>query len=267
MATGVLIVGVDRATRLLGHLARTDKTYTATIRLGQETVTDDAEGEVTATQTTHGVSDQLIRDAVVALTGPLQQVPSAVSAIKVNGQRAYARVRAGETVELAARPITVTEFLVHELRRGGAPGLEHVDLDVTVSCSTGTYIRALARDLGQALGVGGHLTALRRTRVGDFELTEARTMESLTEEFAMVPLGPAIARSFPRIDVSREDATLISYGGRINTELINTELNAGPYGVFDPEGQPLALMEPQDGQLRPLVVFVDPASDTVGRDD
>ena len=175
MATGVLVLGIERATRLLGHLALTDKTYDATIRLGISTVTDDAEGEVVTTAPATHLEDDAIRKAVAGLTGAIQQVPSSVSAIKVDGKRAYAKVRAGDTVELAARPVTVHTFDVHAIRRTG----DVVDLDVTVGCSSGTYVRALARDLGADLGVGGHLTALRRTRVGPYDVADARTLEQL----------------------------------------------------------------------------------------
>src|SRR5699024_8313882 len=166
MATGVLVVGIERATKILGHLALETKTYEATIRLGRTTTTDDAEGETTSTTDASAVTDEAIDAAVAALTGEIDQVPSAVSAIKVDGRRAYDRVRAGEEVERRSRRVTVARFDVLERARSGAV----IDLVVVVDCSTGTYIRALARDLGSALGVGGHLTALRRTHVGPFGL-------------------------------------------------------------------------------------------------
>ncbi len=177
MATGVLVLGVERATKLLGHLALTTKEYAATIRLGQSTITDDAEGEVTGGAPADAVTEEAVRAGIAPLTGEILQVPSSVSAIKVDGQRSYARVRAGEEVELAARPVTVSRFELLAVRR--ADGV--LDLDVLVECSSGTYIRALARDLGAALGVGGHLTALRRTRVGPFGLAEAHTLPELEE--------------------------------------------------------------------------------------
>jgi tRNA pseudouridine55 synthase len=189
MATGVLVLGIGKATRLLGHLALTEKQYDGTIRLGQTTVTDDAEGEVVTTHDASAVTDEAIAAGVATLTGEIQQVPTAVSAVKVDGVRSYARVRAGEDVELKARPVTVSRFEVLA-RRGD-------DLDVTVTCSSGTYVRALARDLGAALGVGGHLTALRRTRVGPFELAAARTLEQLERverQDAAVPERAAEAR-------------------------------------------------------------------------
>lgn len=233
MATGVLLLGVGRATRLLGHLALTDKEYTATIRLGQTTVTDDAEGEVVTT-TPVDVSDAQILAQIAVLTGDLLQVPSSVSAIKVDGQRSYARVRAGEDVVLKARPVTVNAFEVLA-RRGD-------DLDVTVTCTSGTYIRALARDLGVALGVGGHLTALRRTRVGPFDLEQARTLEQLEDlDPQMVLLDDAVTRSFPRRDLTADEAVDLSHGKRLGPSG-----TPGVVGAYDPEGRCVALVE--DGQ-------------------
>ncbi len=177
MATGVLVLGVNRATRLLGHLMLTEKAYDATLRLGVATSTDDAEGEVTAVVSAAGVDEATIREALAEFVGDIEQVPTSVSAIKVDGKRAYQRVRDGETVELKARPVTIHELVVHEVRPAG----DTVDVDVSVRCSSGTYIRAIARDLGARLGVGGHLAALRRTAVGPFALASARTLEQLAE--------------------------------------------------------------------------------------
>ncbi|MGH3149180.1 MAG: tRNA pseudouridine(55) synthase TruB, partial [Streptosporangiaceae bacterium] len=179
MATGVLVVGVEKATRLLGYLTLTEKQYAATIRLGQSTSTDDAEGEITSAA---GVAAAAVTEAGLAaevnrLTGEIWQVPPAVSAIKVDGQRAYRLTRAGAAPELKPRPVTVYEFAVTAVRRDG----ELMDVDATVRCSSGTYIRALARDLGAALGTGGHLTCLRRTRVGGYRIEMARTLEQLAE--------------------------------------------------------------------------------------
>src|SRR3954452_19460924 len=205
MATGVLVCGVGRGTKLLGHLALDGKAYAATIRLGATTTTADAEGEVVATADPGGVTDAAVAAGVAALTGPILQVPSTVSAIKVDGRRAYARVRAGEQVVLPARPVTVSAFAL--LARRGA------DLDVAVECSSGTYVRALARDLGAGLGVGGHLTALRRTRVGPFSLEHASTLEALeADASAVVPLDAAVALAFPRRDLDAAQAADISHG-------------------------------------------------------
>jgi tRNA pseudouridine55 synthase len=244
MATGVLLLGIGRATRLLGHLALTDKQYDATIRLGATTVTDDAEGEVVTTADASGVIDADVAREVAALTGAIEQVPSAVSAVKVDGVRSYARVRSGEQVALAPRSVTVSRFEVLA-RRGD-------DLDVAVTCSSGTYVRALARDLGAALGVGGHLTALRRTRVGPFDLAQARTLEQLEPAFdeAVVPLDHAVAESFPRRDLDADEALALSYGKKLAPTGV-----PGVVGAFDPEGRCVALVEDVAGQARPTVVF------------
>jgi tRNA pseudouridine55 synthase len=248
MATGVLVVGVEKATRLLGHLTLTEKVYEATIRLGVSTNTDDAEGEVTATVPASGVAAAEIHKGVAALTGEIMQIPPQVSAIKVNGQRAYKMARAGEEVELRARPVTVRSFEVLDIRAHD----DVVDVDAVVTCSSGTYIRALARDLGAALGVGGHLTALRRTRVGPYGLSLARTIDQLAEECVILPIGEAVAAAFPRRDVTAEEARVIGHGGR----LAAAGLGAGPIGVFGPEGELLALMEEHGRVAKPLAVFV-----------
>ncbi|MER7364414.1 tRNA pseudouridine(55) synthase TruB [Nonomuraea wenchangensis] len=248
MATGVLVVGVEKATRLLGHLTLTEKVYEATIRLGVTTNTDDAEGEVTATASASGVAAEEIRKGVEALTGAIMQVPPQVSAIKVNGQRAYKMARAGEEVELAARPVTVRAFDVLDVRAHD----DVVDVDAVVTCSSGTYIRSLARDLGAALGVGGHLTRLRRTRVGPYDLSLARTIDELAERCVILPIGEAVAAAFPRRDVTAEEARVIGHGGR----LAAAGLGEGPIGVFGPDGTLLALMEEQGRTAKPLAVFV-----------
>jgi tRNA pseudouridine55 synthase len=250
MATGVLVIGVERATRLLGHLALTEKEYAATIRLGQATVTDDAEGDVTAEASAAAVTRVAVDEGVAALTGAILQVPSKVSAIKVNGVRSYTRVREGEEFELAARPVTVSTFTVREVRvPDGAPSL--LDLDVTVTCSSGTYIRALARDLGAGLGVGGHLTALRRTRVGPYDLTGARTLEQLEDTFEVLPIERAAAAAFPRWDVDADQARLLGNGVRIATP----SLGAGTHAAFDPDGRFLALVEEQQGRAKIVAGF------------
>ncbi|MFG1702282.1 tRNA pseudouridine(55) synthase TruB [Nonomuraea sp. M3C6] len=248
MATGVLVIGVEKATRLLGHLALTEKVYEATIRLGVSTNTDDAEGEVTATASAAGVTAAEIHKGIAALTGEIMQVPPQVSAIKVNGQRAYKRARAGEEVALPARPVTVRSFEVLDIR----PGHDVVDVDAVVTCSSGTYIRALARDLGAALGVGGHLTRLRRTRVGPYDLSLARSIEQLAEECVILPIGEAVAAAFPSRDVTAEEARVIGHGGRLPA----AGLGQGPIGVFGPDGELLALVEEQGGVAKPLAVFV-----------
>lgn len=248
MATGVLVVGVEKATRLLGHLALTEKGYDGTIRLGRSTNTDDAEGEIIGSASAAGVGEEEVRRGVAALTGRIMQIPPQVSAIKVNGERAYKRARAGEEVELQARPVTVSRFEITGIRHAG----EVVDVDVSVTCSSGTYIRALARDLGAALGVGGHLTALRRTRVGPYDLSMARTVERLSTDCAILPMAEAVAAAFPRRDVTAEEAGVVAHGGR----LPSLGLGRGPIGVFGPDGTLLALVE-EDGKIaRSLAVFV-----------
>jgi tRNA pseudouridine55 synthase len=263
MATGVLVLGLNRATRLLGHLTLTEKEYVATIRLGQSTVTDDAEGEVTAEVSAAGVTRAAVDAGIAALTGPIRQVPSKVSAIKVNGVRSYTRVREGEEFELAARPVTVSSFTVQDMRtvRGAEPSGssgaesagagEFVDLDVTVVCSSGTYIRALARDLGAGLGVGGHLSALRRTRVGPYGLDGARTLEQLGESFEVLPIEQAAAAAFPRWDADADQARLLGHGVRIKVPA----LAPGPHAVFGPDGRFLALIEESDGQAKIVAGF------------
>ncbi|QXJ24976.1 tRNA pseudouridine(55) synthase TruB [Actinomadura graeca] len=248
MATGVLVVGVGKATRLLGHLALTEKGYDATIRLGESTNTDDAEGETTATASAAGVSDAALEAGIAALTGPIEQIPPQVSAIKVNGERAYKMARKGEEVALRARPVTVHAFTVTGVRRHG----DVVDVDASVACSSGTYIRALARDLGASLGCGGHLTALRRTRVGPYDLGMARTLDELAVKTEVLPMEEAVASAFPRRDVSDDDARRIAHGGRLPA----AGQGPGPVGVFAPDGTLLALVEERDGLARPLAVFV-----------
>jgi tRNA pseudouridine55 synthase len=265
MATGVLVIGVEKATRLLGHLALTRKEYVATIRLGQTTVTDDAEGEITGTAppgAVAAVTREALDAGVAALTGDILQVPSKVSAIKVNGVRSYARVRGGEEFELAARPVTVHSFAVTDVRPGeggaagdagkaDAPAGPWLDVDAVVQCSSGTYIRALARDLGAALGTGGHLTALRRTFVGPYGLDRAHTLEQLEESLTVLPLADAAGAAFPRWEIDADRARLLGNGVRLRAAA--DELPPGrPTAVFGPEGRFLALVEGQDGEARIL---------------
>jgi tRNA pseudouridine55 synthase len=248
MATGVLVVGVEKATRLLGYLTLTQKQYDATIRLGQSSSTDDAEGELTKTASAKDVSAETLNKAVTELTGEIQQVPPAVSAIKVDGQRAYKLTRAGAAPELKPRPVTVYEFTVTDVRPAGDGDL--TDVDATVRCSSGTYVRALARDLGDKLGTGGHLTALRRTRVGGYGLDAAQTLDQLADRFEVMPLAQAAAAAFPRRDLSADEARRLAHGGRLAATGI-----AGPMAAFAPDGSLVALLAEQDGQARPLAVF------------
>lgn len=248
MATGVLLLGVGRATRLLGRLALADKAYAATIRLGQTTVTDDAEGDVLATVDASGVTESGLAVGVADLTGAIQQRPSAVSAIKVDGQRAYKRVRAGEDVVLPSRPVTVSRFEVIDVRRGAG----FVDVDVEVECTTGTYVRALARDLGAALDVGGHLTSLRRTRVGPFDLAQARTLEELQSDVAVIALDEAAAVCFPTYRLTAQQTTDVLHGRALAVDLGADE----PVAVFGEDGAFLALYEQHGAVAKAVAVFV-----------
>ncbi|MFC8077934.1 tRNA pseudouridine(55) synthase TruB [Streptomyces sp. NPDC057307] len=256
MATGVLVLGVERATKLLGHLALTEKEYLGTIRLGQDTVTDDAEGETTSSTDASGVTREGIDAGVAALSGAIMQVPSKVSAIKIDGKRSYARVRGGEEFEIPARPVTVSSFQVYDMRADVAEdGTPVVDLVVSVVCSSGTYIRALARDLGAGLGVGGHLTALRRTRVGPYGLDEARTLDQHQEKLTVMPVADAAATAFPRWDVDEKRAKLLLNGVRLDMPARRDGAVAGPVAAFGPDGRFLALVEEQGGKAKSLAVF------------
>ena len=310
MATGLLVLAVDRSTKLLGHLALTDKTYLATIRLGQQTDTDDADGVVVATRPVDGLTESDIRAGIAGLTGPLMQVPSSVSAIKVQGRRAYDLVRSGETVELAARPVTVSRF---EILTGPrvvtvpvallpfadagdravdprapadsqtpadprtpadsqtpsdprtpvnsqtpADPVTVVDLDVVVDCTTGTYIRSLARDLGASLGVGGHLTRLRRTRVGPFTVEDAVEVfgadAQISTEFAdeiagrVIPASSAVQLAFPTRTVGGEEVEHLRHGRTISASGI-----AGTYGVLDESGSLVALVSETGSTARSVL--------------
>ena len=249
MATGVLIIGVNRATRLLTYVIGSGKSYAATVRLGQSTVTDDAEGDVTATVSAAGVEDAAIRAGLAVQRGEIDQVPSAVSAIKVNGERAYKRVRDGETVDLPPRRVTIARLDVLEIRRQG----DLVDVDIEVDCSSGTYIRAIARDLGAGLGVGGHLTALRRTAVGRMTLGEAVTLEQLEErapDVVSLTLAEAARQAFPERTATADEAKVLSHGGPLEPVGID-----GPYAVFDPAGEVLAIVSERAGRARAEIVL------------
>ena len=262
MATGVLVLGVGRATRLLTFLVGSDKSYAATVRLGQTTVTDDAEGEVTASVPVDEVTEDGIRAAVSSLTGEIEQVPSAVSAIKVDGVRSYHRVRSGEDVDLRARPVTVSRF---EVRRVGVleaasdvPGVAArvIDLDVEVDVSSGTYVRALARDLGHALGVGGHLTALRRTRVGPFTLEGAHRLADLEgtdpADLPLIDMAAAARAALPARELSPEEARALGHGQRIlSVAAGRTE----PVAAIGPDGRLVAVLDESAAMARARVVL------------
>jgi tRNA pseudouridine55 synthase len=253
MATGVLVVGVEKATRLLGYLTLTDKDYLATIRLGQATDSGDADGTITGGAPAGALPVAAVRAAAAALTGPIQQVPPAVSAIKVGGQRAYKLARDGAPPVLPARTVTVHSFDITAVRPMG----ELMDVDVAVTCSSGTYIRALARDLGDALGVGGHLTRLRRTRVGPYDISAARTLDDLASggpgaELGMVPLAEAAAAAFPARLLTEPEARSLAHG----VSLPWAGPPPGPVAAFGPDGSLIALVEERGGTARPLAVFV-----------
>jgi tRNA pseudouridine55 synthase len=268
MATGVLVVGVGWATKLLTYLVGDAKTYEATVRLGVATVTDDAEGEACGGSDASHLGRDDVEAAVAALRGPIQQVPSSVSAIKVDGKRSYARVRSGEDVELRARPVTVHRLEVRAVRPArarGADGAEHgvLDVDVLAEVSSGTYVRALARDLGQALGVGGHLTALRRTRSGPFGLDGAflavpdrRAGEDelerarLDARARLLDLATAARRCFEVREVDAATATLLGHGRRLPV----WHTGDTPVAALDPAGRLVALVADVDGMARPVLV-------------
>ncbi|MEU8748701.1 tRNA pseudouridine(55) synthase TruB [Streptomyces parvulus] len=254
MATGVLVLGVERATKLLGHLALTEKEYLGTIRLGQTTLTDDAEGEITRSQDASKVTREAIDAGVAELSGDIMQVPSKVSAIKIKGVRSYKRAREGEEFEIPARPVTVSSFSVYDVRDAVAEdGTPVLDLVVSVVCSSGTYIRALARDLGAGLGVGGHLTALRRTRVGPYKLETAKTLDQLQQELTVMPVADAAGAAFPRWDVDDRRAKLLANGVRL--DMPEVYAGAGAVAVFGPGGRLLALVEEHKGKAKSLAVF------------
>ncbi len=252
LATGVLLVGIGRATRLLGHLALRDKAYAATIRLGETTVTDDAEGDVLAEVDASHLDDDTIRSALQRLTGDLQQIPAAVSAVKVDGKRSYARVRGGESVALTPRAVQVSVFELLEVRRLGP----RIDLDVRVECSPGTYVRALARDLGRELLVGGHLQALRRSRVGCYSDDVAHVLDELTglapAELPVLPLDEVACTNFPAYRLSPELEPAVRNGRRIDADLGSSR---GPVAVMSEGGEFVALYEQDGHQARAVAVF------------
>jgi tRNA pseudouridine55 synthase len=255
MATGLLVIGVDSATRLLHHLVGLDKEYLATVRLGWGTTTDDAEGEArpaASAEAVAAVAREAIADGMAALTGVIEQVPSAVSAVKVDGKRAYQRVRDGEQVELKARTVTVSAFELLDVR----PGDGCLDLDVRVACSSGTYVRALARDLGAALGVGGHLTALRRTRIGRFDVAEAGELEGF--DVAPMRLSPADAarRTLPVVEIDGDAARDLRHGKRIAAPAVSdVHPAAGPMAAIGPGDVLVAIVERRGPQLKVVTGF------------
>ena len=256
MATGLLTLGVNSSTRLLTFLVGLDKEYLATIRLGASTDTDDAEGrtlETASPATLAAVTEGHLRAAIAPLTGLISQVPSSVSAIRVDGRRAYEIARAGETVVLKPREVTVSAFEVLAVRPVGTPGepAAFVDIDVRVECSSGTYVRALARDLGTALSVGGHLTALRRSRVGPFSVSDAAELETLDADRDLVAPALVAARLFPVLKLDSGQVLALSQGKRLG----GVELVGGPLAALGPDGRLVGLVEVVDGTAQPIVNF------------
>ena len=246
LATGILPIALGEATKTVPAVQDGNKVYRFTVQWGAATTTDDAEGEITGTAAAEGVTVEAIDTAVATLTGEILQVPPAVSAIKVGGQRAYKLTRAGAAPELKARPVTVYEFTVTDVRPDG----DLLDFDATVRCSSGTYIRALARDLGATLGSGGHLTRLRRTRVGGYRIEDARTLEQLAGRFEVLPLAQAAAAAFPSRTLTEDEARRLAHGGRLSPTGVDE-----PTAAYAPDGTLIALVTEESGQARPLVVF------------
>jgi len=247
MATGVLVIGIERATKILGLVSETSKSYAATIRLGQCTSTEDAEGDITQQVSAYGVTDAAIETAIAGLRGEIAQIPSAVSAIKVDGQRAYRLARAGRTVELAARPVRIDRFEMLAVRRHD----ELVDVDVVVDCSSGTYIRALARDVGATLGVGAHLTALRRTRVGGFGIDQARPLDEIAEQPALsLTLDQACLQLFSHRQLTDEEADSVANGRALNPAGID-----GVYAAHTADGHVMALLRDEGSKTKSVVVI------------
>jgi tRNA pseudouridine55 synthase len=260
-ATGLLVVGVGRATRLLGYLTRSDKTYTSTIRLGVSTDTDDAAGDVLTRSSCEALTDLDVHRALEQHVGDINQIPSAVSAVKVDGRRAYARVRAGESVDLAARRITIHSLSVSQIRRVKPVESEDtfIDVDITVHCSAGTYIRAIARDAGNILGVGGHVVSLRRTAAGAFDISEAHGLEDIGDagEQAgrwLLSMREAAARSLPSILIDAQSAEAARHGRRIPWPTSSADATVQPTALIDGESL-VAIAEQIDRKARYLAVF------------
>lgn len=242
MATGLLVLGVDGGTKLLQFISGSDKQYLATIRLGAATHTDDAEGDVVFSSSAQGISAAQIDSEIAKLTGDITQVPSSVSAIKVDGKRAYDLVRDGKEVELKGRQVNVSHFArSSDLRVVD----DFVDFDVVVDCSSGTYIRALARDIGAALGVGGHLTVLRRTRIASFDVSNATQIDKTPQ---LLPLLAAAEQLFGSVELSQDQARDIVHGKRINLEAVGQVAARW-------NGELLGILEPVGSQLKSVVVF------------
>ena len=261
MATGLLVLGMNSSTRLLTFVVGLGKEYSATVRLGQSSDTDDADGTLGEPTDATAVTDAQIAAGVARLTGDISQVPSTYSAIKVEGKRAYALARAGEDVELAARAVTIQAFEVLETRRATGEAGAFVDLDVRVECSSGTYIRALARDLGDALGVGGHLTALRRSKVGPFDVADASTLDELVVDDRLLSPASVATALFPAHDLAAEQVVDLVHGKRLTVpELDGVE---GPIAALGPDGRLVGLLAASGGSVKTLVNF--PTDEVIDR--
>lgn len=246
MATGVLVAGVERGTKFLAHLVATTKSYDATIRLGAATTTDDAEGEVISSGDATSISAEQVLAGMAELTGAIMQRPASVSAIKIGGRRAHELVRSGEDVEIPARPVTIMRFDAHAFRREGP----FLDVDVRVDCSSGTYIRSLARDLGDVLGVGGHLTALRRTSVGPFLLDDALTLDTLaTSPQLSLTLDEALTRSYPVLELTTDEAAALAMGKWLEPRGLD-----GVHAAVAPDGRAIALVREKGTRLSTVFV-------------
>mgnify|MGYP000087136901 FL=1 len=257
MATGLLLIGVNSATKLLTFLVGENKTYEATIRLGASTITDDKESEFTAVanpDVVRALSLAQLEAALDALRGPIEQVPSSVSAIKVDGERAYAKVRSGDEVKLKARPITIFRFeITGEPRLVTEGENSFFDFDAIIDCSSGTYIRALARDLGSALGVGGHLTALRRTKIGSYLIEQAQDLEGLTaEKLSVLPIEEAATQQFSVRELSDQEVIDLRHGKRLK---VVAETEIAPTAAIAADGSLVAMLTKSGNAAKSLVVF------------
>ena len=247
MATGVLVLGFGNGTRLLQYITDGDKSYTATIILGAATITDDREGEVLSEADASQITDEQIKTGLAKMVGEIQQRPSSVSAVKVGGERAYDRVRAGEVFELAARTITISALEVLEIRHHGA----RIEIDIDVTCSAGTFIRAIARDLGDDLQVGGHLSVLRRTRVAGFPISQAISFEDLkAQSFSPLQLADVARATFQVRELALDEVQELSFGRPLSvnaTEAI--------YAALSPDDRLIALLKNESGKAKPIAVF------------
>jgi tRNA pseudouridine55 synthase len=246
MATGILVLGFNNGTRLLQYITNGDKSYQATVVLGAATVTDDVEGEVISRGDVSAITDSQIEAELVKMCGTIMQRPSSVSAVKVDGERAYDRVRAGEAVELAAREVRISQLDITAIRR-----LENaIEVDIEVTCSAGTFIRAIARDCGDALAVGGHLNALRRTRVAGFGLDTAISLTSLKAgEFVALPLVDVARSTFSARELALEEVNELSFGRPLSAnpdEMVHAAISGEEL---------IALLCNKDGLAKPIAVF------------